>query len=235
LEQAKTCLMLPRHALCSTCLTAKRWKAISQSWCRLAGLAGQTVDQLHKHVADLHRRQLVQKRGPRRAILPHGLAHRTAKMALDDIPFKRIEDGIVHGTSYCMLRSFARRMGYLHDNEHAAALATKWFSPGGLLAQLGKLNRLCEAVLENIAPVDPAATLTYFEDTAARTGDVFFTQSNVNKRQVVRITRSIAYEASFSTAAQLYSLRMDLRWMPILTSTAMPSSSIGAVAPRARR
>ncbi len=65
----------------------------------LAGLAGQSVDQMYSHVAELHRRQLVQKRGKWRAILPHALANRLAQRALEDIPLNRIEDVIVNGSS----------------------------------------------------------------------------------------------------------------------------------------
>src|SRR5438552_3688330 len=52
----------------------------------LADLAEQTVSELHGHVAELYRRQLVQKRSKWRALLPHALAHKLAKQALEDIP-----------------------------------------------------------------------------------------------------------------------------------------------------
>jgi hypothetical protein len=163
----------------------------------LAKLAGQTVDQLHKHVAELHRRKLVQKRSKWRAILPHALAYRLAKRALADIPFQRIEDAIINGSSARMLRSFSRRMGYLHDDPKAIALAAKWYADGGLLADLGKLNELGEEILENIAPVDPDATLSYFERAAQKNAESFFAPNNGNKSQIVRITRAIAYDAMF--------------------------------------
>jgi hypothetical protein len=160
----------------------------------LARFVGQTVDQLHKHVAELHRRQLVQKRGKWRAILPHALANRLAKRALEDIPPQRIEDGIVSGPSTRMLRSFSRRIGYLHDDERAIALAAKWFAAGGLLAQLGNLNTLGEEIFENIAPVNPAATLAFIEETATNNAGWFFSEQNENKSQIVEVVRSLAYD-----------------------------------------
>lgn len=108
----------------------------------LAMLAGLTVDRLHKHVAQLRRRQLVQQRGKWRAILPHALAHRLAKRALEDIPLQRIEDVLIKEGSPRMLRSFSRRIGYLHDDERAILLARKWFGQDGLLSSLGKINRI---------------------------------------------------------------------------------------------
>lgn len=170
----------------------------------LAKLAGQTVDQLYKHVAELHRRQLVQKRGKWRAVLPHALANRLAKRALADIAPQRIEDAIVNGSSARMVRSFARRIGYLHDDERAIALAAKWFSAGGRLAHLGKLNTLGEEVFENIAPVDPPGTLAYIEEAAATNGGWFFGAQNANRVQIIRVLRSLAYDpALFERSATL--------------------------------
>lgn len=160
----------------------------------LAKLAGQTVDQLYKHVAELHRRQLVQKRSKWRAVLPHALANRLAKRALEDIPLQRIQDAIVDGSSARMLRSFSRRIGYLHDDERAVALAAKWLAAGGLLAPLGKLSTLGEEIFENIAPVNPPATLAYIEEAAATQADGFFTEQNANRAPIIRVLRSLAYD-----------------------------------------
>jgi hypothetical protein len=170
----------------------------------LARLAEQSVDQLHKHVAELHRRQLVQKRSRWRAILPHALANRLAKRALEDIPLQRIEAAIVHGSSARMLLSLSRRIGYLHDDENAAALGAKWLAAAGLLEQLGKLNSQDVKVFENIAPVNPTATLLFIEETAAKNQDWFFGEENDNKTQIVRTVRSLAYDsAMFERCAAL--------------------------------
>ncbi|MBT9486529.1 MAG: hypothetical protein IV093_03370 [Rubrivivax sp.] len=170
----------------------------------LASLAGQSADHLHKHVAELHRRQLVQKRSKWRAILPHALANRLAKRALEDIPIQRIEAAIINRSSARMLRSFSRRIGYLHDDEHAVALAAKWFAVGGLLEQLGKLNTLGEEIFENVAPVNPAATLAFIEEAAEKHEDWFFSEQNRNKVQILRAVRSLAYEsAKFERCAAL--------------------------------
>lgn len=170
----------------------------------LAKLVGQTVDQLHKHVAELHRRQLVQKRGKWRAILPHALANRLAKRALEDVPLQWIEDTIVNGSSARVLRSFSRRIGYLHDDERAIAVAEKWLAAGGLLEQLGKLNSLGEEIFENVAPVQPATTLAFIEQTTASREDWIFSNENKNKTQIVRVLRSLAYDSDlFKRSATL--------------------------------
>lgn len=186
LDAAKACALL--YSFDGETLEGNNSELVS-----LAKLAGQTVDQLHKHVAELHRRQLVQKRSKWRAILPHALANRLAKRAFEDIPLQRIEHVIVTGSSARMLRSFSRRIGYLHDDERAVALAAKWFAAGGLLDHLGKLNTLGEEVFENIAPVNPAATLSFIEEAAAKSEGWFFSEENDDKAQILRVLRSLAY------------------------------------------
>lgn len=180
----------------------------------LAKLVGQSVDQLHKHVAELQRRQLVQKRSKWRAILPHALANRLAKRALEDIPIQRIEAAIVNGSSARILRSFSRRIGYLHNDERAVALATKWFAVGGLLEQLGKLNTLGEEIFENVAPINSAATLSFIEKTAANNEDWFFSEQNENKAQIVRVIRSLAYDSALFERSAALLQRFALNEVP---------------------
>lgn len=169
----------------------------------LAQLAGVSVEVMHKHIAELFRRHLVQKRGRWRAILPHALAHRLAKRALEDIPLQRIENALVDDVSPRVLRSFSRRIGYLHDNDKAVQLADQWLAEGGLLSPLGNLNELGEAVLENVAPIDPDATLTLVE-RAASSNEAFFSAQNRNRKVIARLLRHIAYEpALFERCATL--------------------------------
>ncbi|KQV97997.1 exonuclease SbcCD subunit D C-terminal domain-containing protein [Rhizobacter sp. Root1221] len=197
LDAAKACALL--YSFDGETLEGDNSELVS-----LAKLAGQTVDQLHKHVAELHRRQLVQKRSQWRAILPHALANRLAKRAFEDVPLQRIENAIVTGSSARMLRSFSRRIGYLHDDERAVALAAKWFATGGLLDHLGKLNTLGVEIFENIAPVSPAATLSFIEEAAAKSEDWFFDDENDNKAQILRVLRSLAYGSDlFGRSASL--------------------------------
>lgn len=169
----------------------------------LGSLAGLSADVLYKHVADLARRQLVQKRSNWRAILPHAIAHRLAKLALEDIPFQRIEANIINSGSERMLRSFSKRMGYLHDNERAKALAATWFAEKGFLEPLGNYNELGKALFVNIAPVDPVLTLAFIERKAAGNPS-FFEAANPDRSEILRVLRLIGFDAVlFDRAAAL--------------------------------
>lgn len=161
----------------------------------LGSLVGLSADALFAHVAELNRRQLVQKRSKWRAILPHAIANRLAKLALEDIPFEKIEAAVMNSGSERIIRSFSKRMGYLHDDERARTLAKKWFADVGFLEPIGNYNELGIACFTNIAAVDPEETLLFIERASARL-PWFFGEQNRNRSVIVRVLRSIAYDAA---------------------------------------
>jgi hypothetical protein len=77
-------------------------------------MIGASADEVYKATAELLRRDLVQRRGVWRAVLPHAVANRLAATALQDIPSPRVIDALVSGAPERLQRSFARRVGYLH-------------------------------------------------------------------------------------------------------------------------
>lgn len=162
----------------------------------LGSLVGLGVDEMFSHIAELQRRQLVQRRGKWRAILPHAIANRLATLALEDIPFQKTETAIMNSGSERMIRSFSKRMGYLHDDERAKTLAQRWFSDGGFLERIGDYNELGQACFTNIAPIDPEETLSFIERAAMRM-PWFYGEKNKNRTEIVRVLRSIAYEPRF--------------------------------------
>ena len=169
----------------------------------LATLAEQTVSGLHGHVAELYRRQLIQKRSKWRALLPHALAHKLAKQALQDIPLAQLKKSFVEAAPERLLKSFSRRLGCLHDSYEAQALVTEWQGEGGWIsAHIGNLNALGMTVLDNVAPVNPGATLRSVQAAADRRPDFF--RENVNSAELVKLLRSLAYDAaSFDQAVGL--------------------------------
>jgi hypothetical protein len=130
---------------------------------RLALLAGQSPLELYRHVGELLRRDLVQQRSVWRAVLPHAIANRLAAQALEDIPFDFIDQQLVTGGTDRLARSFSRRLSFLHEHHCAVAIVERWLAPGGPLANVATLNDLGQAMLENVAPVSPRATLEALE------------------------------------------------------------------------
>ena len=93
----------------------------------LGALIGKSGQEVFRHVAELRRRDLVQQRGVWRAVLPHAIANRLAALALQNIPFGAIEAKLVNGAPERLLRSFSRRLGYLHASQEALGIVEQWF------------------------------------------------------------------------------------------------------------
>lgn len=164
---------------------------------RLAALAGLGVLDLYREVSILIRRGLAQKRGVWRAVLPHAIANVLAAQALSAIPYSFIEQQLVAGEGR-LLRSFSRRLGYLHENGEAKKIVQAWLSADGLLGDVVKLDEPMIEVLCNIAPVDPESTLRAIERAALGSrSDQFFSTENRARVAIKRVLRSIAWDKQF--------------------------------------
>jgi len=134
---------------------------------RLSALIDSTPLKLYQHMAELHKRDLVQRRGVWRAVLPPAIANRLAAVALTSIPYQVIEQQLLNTPSGRMMKSLSRRLGYLHASEEAVKIVRQWLGPGGILGDIASLNDLRQRMFENVAPVAPEAVLTALEKTCA--------------------------------------------------------------------
>lgn len=162
----------------------------------LGKMAEQTTKQLLKACRLLESRDLLQKRGPWRAILPHAIANRLAGWALDEIPSAWIDGPEGFGESPRLLRSFSRRLSMIGTHPQALKIAARWLAPDGLLGDLASLNEDRRHMFVNIAATDQMAAVQALERAASR--DVW--------REYLQVIRSLAYEAVMfeRCAAMLY-------------------------------
>jgi hypothetical protein len=130
---------------------------------RLGGMIGRDAAEMFRHTAELERRDLVQRRSVWRALLPHALANRLARLALQDFAPSIIEAQLVNGASPRLWKSFSRRLGYLSDSDEAVSIVTRWLAANGLLAEVANFNDLGKAIFESVAPVAPEAVLSALE------------------------------------------------------------------------
>jgi hypothetical protein len=131
----------------------------------------------------------VQQRGVWRAVLPHAIANRLAAIALQNIPYTAIEKQLLSTASGRLMKSFSRRLGYLHASNEAKAIVKKWLGKGGLLENVPNFNDLGEAMFENVAPVAPEDVLSALERTCVQqptTGEKYF-----------ELLRSLAFEPDY--------------------------------------
>ena len=161
----------------------------------LSGLIGQDRHMLYRAAQTLVDRQLAQKRGNWRAVLPHALSNRLAKKALENIPVHNILDAFQGLQNTRLLKSFGKRLGYLHDHEISQDIVKSWFSPGGLLHDFSQLNDDLIQLLLNVAPVVPEYVLSAIEaqDTSGKT-KAFFSTKTPFFSVFVNLLTTIAYD-----------------------------------------
>ena len=166
----------------------------------LATIGGLGRRALHRNHAELLRRQLAQQRGNWRAILPHALANRLARRALENITPNEINAELFKRENLRLFKSCAHRLGYLHDFEPARQLANTWVQSGGPLHDIASCDEELLVALEYIAPVFPGTVLTAIE--AASDDPVFASRNNKHFSVFVRLLCQLAYEdESFDRAA----------------------------------
>jgi hypothetical protein len=159
---------------------------------RIGRMIGETAEEVFRATAELLRRDLVQRRGVWRAVLPHAVANKLAIGALQNIPHARIGDSLVNGAPERITKSFSRRLGYLHTSSEARAIVTEWFSPTGRLSHVWNLSEFHRALFENVLPVDPAAGLAAIERSVP---DHDAEHPITVGSYMSRALRSIAYDA----------------------------------------
>ncbi|TGG91409.1 MAG: hypothetical protein ERJ67_07980 [Aphanocapsa feldmannii 277cV] len=168
---------------------------------------GSLVDQdrraLHKATQILIERQLVQQRGHWRAILPLPVSNWLATKALDMILPEDLPRKFEELKSPRLLKSFGKRLGYLHDCRRAQHIVRSWLSPNGLLHAVERLDADHIQLFENIAPVVPDAILDVIETRAEQLPKKCFfsdwSQENRNVRDIAILLCSIAYDSNLFT------------------------------------
>nr|WP_244361150.1 alpha/beta hydrolase [Alteromonas sp. K632G] len=151
--------------------------------------------EMYKFAKELKRRNLAQERSIWMAILPHPIANRLARLALQNVPHSNIVKFINSNTQPRLLKSFSRRIGYLNDSEEAVKLASLWLKADGVIDLLFKKGNddLSISLLANIAPIIPNEVLTYLEQRA-KFDSTFLSRDNPHYISITRLLRSLAYE-----------------------------------------
>jgi hypothetical protein len=174
----------------------------------LAGFANTDVQSLYRDVAELKVRDLAQARTRWRAILPHAIANRLAKSAIDRAHVGTLLNLFQQSGQIRLLKSFSRRLGYLHDCQKAKEIAEKWLENQGLLHNVAQLNADGNAIFTNIAPLAPQAALAAIEATAFGDNSEYFLSIDNNGRgHWMHILRSLAFDPTlFDRAARILAL-----------------------------
>jgi hypothetical protein len=161
-----------------------------------ASLINKSAAELYRDVGTLKERDLVQSRSVWRAVLPHAIANRLAKRALDSIPKDILVKAFFNSGSERLIKSFSRRLNYLHDCTPAIDIVSDWLTKEGWIGSvIDNLNEFGIVVFKNIAPVSPEMALDAIERAAnGDEGGRFTTRENANYYEFVQILRHLAYD-----------------------------------------
>jgi hypothetical protein len=163
----------------------------------LASLVNKTGVELYRDVATLRGRDLVQARSVWRAVLPQAIANRLAKHAINHIPKDLLTKSILENGSERLIKSFTRRLGYLHDSDAVVEIVNDWLAPSGWIGKHNcKFSDFGLEVFSNISPVLLEKALASLERAVGEDeGEWFTSTDNKHCESFVNLLRKIAYEA----------------------------------------
>lgn len=168
----------------------------------LGSITGVSRQALHNAQAEMMRRQLAQQRGNWRAVLPHALANRLAKRALQNISREDINAELFKKENRRLLISCAHRLGYLHDFLPARELALSWLLPGAPMSNIANYDDQQLIFLKYVAPLFPDVVLRSIEEAVY--DPKFALRKNTNFSGFSRILFHLAYETeTFDRSATL--------------------------------
>lgn len=169
----------------------------------LAALRAISPLDLFTAAVTLHRRGIAQARGRWRAVLPHAIANRLAAYALERIPADRF-DNFCADLPARMQKSLSRRLGYLHDSEHARRAVARWMERDGPLGDLLAPGEANFQVLRNIAPAAPEIALARIEvEVTGPAGQNILDISNRRRNEWIGLLKSLAYDPGLFERATL--------------------------------
>ena len=171
----------------------------------LASLVGKSATELYRDVTVLKDRDLIQSRDVWRALLPHAVANRLARRALESIPKDTLVQAFLN-RSERLIKSFTRRLSYLHDCNTAIEIVNGWLAHDGWIGKKnGNFSSFGMEVFRNIAPVSPEKALEMIERAAnGKEESQFTSRENTNYYEFVRLLRHLAYDpALFDRSVRL--------------------------------
>ena len=161
----------------------------------LAQFINASADDLFRSAQTLLDRQIAQKRSQWRAILPQAIANDLASSGLAKVRIAKLRSVFENPANTRLLKSFAHRIGLLHENPVAQEIVATWLQPGGLLTPITAINEANSQILSYVAPVCPHLLLDRIEaELTAETFDGFEERFDNRRTSILSMLVSLAYE-----------------------------------------
>ena len=160
----------------------------------LSNLAEVTPKKAYRLVEQLRSKDIVQKRGDFRAILPHALANNLAKQAISGLSNLELNQLLID-TPERLQTSFLKRLSYLHDNDKVKSLVKGWLAPDGYFGSKILDEQLTETDLRNISLLTSICPDELLDVLKLRHGkdSNFLSTSNPNHYSLANLLRNLAY------------------------------------------
>jgi len=161
----------------------------------LAQFTDATADNLFRSAQTLLDRQIAQKRSQWRAILPQAIANRLASSGLAKVRIATLKSVFENPANPRLLKSFAHRIGLLHENPVAQEIVGAWLQPDGLLTPVTTVNEANAKILSYVAPVCPNLLLDRIEvELTAEEFSGFEKRYDSRRSTILSLLVSLAYE-----------------------------------------
>lgn len=161
----------------------------------LSSVSSTPTKTLYESAQELKRRNLIQQRGIWMAVLPHPIANRLAKVAMQNIPANLFVSFFNENTDRRILKSVSRRISYLDNCTEAQDVVASWLRQDGTISKLlaNDEQELALTILTNSAPIAPLETLEFLMKLSENDAN-FLTRKNPELSQLAELLRSLAYE-----------------------------------------
>lgn len=160
----------------------------------LSNLAEVTPKKAYRLIERLRSKDIVQKRGDFRAILPHALANNLAEQAISGLSNAEFNQ-LLTDTPERLQTSFLKRLSYLHDNDKVKILVKGWLAPEGYFGSKILDEQLTEKDLRNISlftSICPDELLDILKSRHEKDSN-FLSTSNPNNYSLAKLLRNLAY------------------------------------------
>lgn len=192
----------------------------------LASLYEQTPQTMLRMLSELKRRELLQSRGPWRAVLPQAISNRLANEALEELSLSRVLQAFDPEVNHRLLKSFCHRIGFLHEQPIAVQCASDLLSEDGLIGPLLLRSETWQRDVYHrehwefdcfvfLAPADSEASLRLIENICnGPNGEHFTSRDNPHFSRVVGLLCKLAYSAELFPRVLAILLRFALNEQP---------------------
>jgi hypothetical protein len=166
----------------------------------LASLGEVSPQQFYRVIATFLEWGVIQQRGPQRAVMPPPLANMLAAPCIRRNDPDLLIAAFAKGPAR-LFASFARRIGQLHDEPAAVAIAERLFAAGGLLGNSADLDADRHRAFLNAAPASPNAALSAIERTLAGSDSALMLEPSERRRDLCQLLILIGHEERYFTRA----------------------------------